>query len=184
MKWFLIAIIAVVAVVAIITILALTKPATISVSRTIVIRVPALVVFGLIDDFHNWPQWAPQDREDKTMLREYEGAQSGVGAISTWTSKGNAGAGRMEIAKSESNREIEVHVDFRAPFVAHNVNIFRIEALPDGQSRLTWSMHGTNVFMMKVMSVFVSPDSMMGPHFEKGLAALKSAAESNARQSH
>jgi uncharacterized protein YndB with AHSA1/START domain len=181
MKWALIAIVAIVAIVAIIAVLALTKPATVSVSRVILIRAPAPVVFGLIDDFHNWPQWAPQDREDKTMIREYSGAPSGVGAISTWTSKGSAGAGTMEIVKAEPNWEVEVKVDFRAPFVAHNVNIFRLEALPDGEARVTWSMHGTNIFLMKVMSVFVSPDSMMGPHFENGLAALKSAAESSAQ---
>lgn len=40
-----------------------------------------------------------------------------------------------------------------------------------------WSMHGTNVYMMKVMSVFVSPDRMIGGHFETGLANLKAAAE-------
>jgi uncharacterized protein YndB with AHSA1/START domain len=179
MKWLLIAIVAVAAIVAIITVLASTKPTTISVSRSIVVRAPAPVVFGLIADFHNWPQWAPQDREDKTMIREYSGAQSGVGAISTWSSKGSSGVGTMEIVKAVPNRDVEVKVDFRAPFVAHNMNMFRIEVLPDGEARVTWSMRGTNVFLMKVMSVFVSPDSMMGPHFEKGLAALKSVAENH-----
>ena len=114
------------------------------------------------------------------MVREYSGAQSGAGATSIWRSRGSAGAGAMTIAKSEPYSEVEVHVDFRAPFVAHNVNSFRIEPLPDGETRVTWSMHGTNVFLMKVMSALVSPDSMMGPHFEKGLAALKSAAEGKA----
>jgi hypothetical protein len=182
MKWVLIAIVAVAAIVAIIAVLASTKPATVSVSRPIVIRAPAPIVFGLIDDFHNWPQWAPQDCEDKTMIRQYSGAPSGVGAVSTWSSKGSAGAGTMRIAKSEPYSEVEVHVNFRAPFVAHNVNVFRIEALSDGETRVTWSMQGTNVFLMKVMSVFVSPDSIMGPHFEKGLAALKAVSESRAAQ--
>ena len=38
-------------------------------------------------------------------------------------------------------------------------------------------MQGTNVFMAKVMSVFVNMDRMLGAHFEAGLRDLKAAAE-------
>jgi hypothetical protein len=38
-------------------------------------------------------------------------------------------------------------------------------------------MHGTNVYLMKVMSVFANPDRMMGKHFMAGLSNLKAAAE-------
>jgi hypothetical protein len=111
------------------------------------------------------------------MKRDFRGAPRGVGAISDWSSRGNAGGGKMTISQSIPNSRIEVHVDFRAPFVAHNVNAFVLE--PAGSdTRLTWSMHGTNIFLLKLMSVFASPDRLLGPHFEKGLAALKFAAES------
>jgi hypothetical protein len=179
MKWLLLAAATLAAVVAVILGLAATAPDTIAIARSITIRAPAPVVFGLIDDFHHWPLWAPQDREDATMRRTFDG--HGEGAISAWTSKGDAGAGRMTIARSVPYSEIEVRVDFRAPFVAHNVNDFRIVPVPGG-SQITWSMHGTNVFLMRIMGVFVSPDRLMGPHFEKGLEALKSAAESRSGQ--
>ncbi len=42
---------------------------------------------------------------------------------------------------------------------------------------MTWKMHGPNLYVMKVMSVFVSMDRVMGEHFEKGLANLKAVAE-------
>ena len=80
---------------------------------------------------------------------------------------------------SAANSRVEVHVDFRTPFVAHNVNEFSLEAAGN-DTRLTWSMHGTNIFLLRLMSVFVSPDRILGPHFEKGLAALKSVAETRA----
>jgi len=38
-------------------------------------------------------------------------------------------------------------------------------------------MRGTNVYLMKVMSVFMNMDRMMGKHFEAGLENLKRAAE-------
>ena len=41
----------------------------------------------------------------------------------------------------------------------------------------TWDFDGTNVFLLKLMSVFVSRDRVMGKHFETGLENLKAAAE-------
>ena len=42
---------------------------------------------------------------------------------------------------------------------------------------VTWKWNGTNVYMLKIMSVFVGMDAMMGKHFEAGLGSLKSLAE-------
>jgi hypothetical protein len=67
-------------------------------------------------------------------------------------------------------------VDFVKPFEAHNLNQFTLE--PDGTStKVTWTMQGTNVYMTKVMSVFVNVDRLMGKHFETGLSDLKAIAE-------
>jgi uncharacterized protein YndB with AHSA1/START domain len=165
-------------IVVITTILAIaaTKPGTIDVQRSVTIKAAPAVVFALINDFHNWPRWAPQDRDDATMTRAYSGSSNGTGAVSDWTSHGNAGAGRMTIVSSTPDSQIDVNVDFRTPFAAHNINHFSIE--PDGgDTRVTWSMHGTNVFLIKVMSVFADPDRMMGKHFVAGLSNLKAAAE-------
>ncbi len=38
-------------------------------------------------------------------------------------------------------------------------------------------MEGTNVFITKVMSVFVNMDKLMGKHFETGLDNLRKIAE-------
>jgi hypothetical protein len=46
-----------------------------------------------------------------------------------------------------------------------------------GSTRLTWVMDGTNVYMMKVMSVFVKIDRFMGKHFETGLNSIRAIAE-------
>jgi hypothetical protein len=47
----------------------------------------------------------------------------------------------------------------------------------DGSTRVTWYMSGPMPFISKIMSVFVSMDSMIGPDFEKGLARIKALAE-------
>jgi hypothetical protein len=42
---------------------AATKPTTFHVQRSISIKAPPEKIFALINDFHNWSGWAPQDKE-------------------------------------------------------------------------------------------------------------------------
>ena len=179
LKIVLIVAIAMVVVITTIVMFANTKPNTIQLTRSITIQAPAEKIFPLIDDFHQWPGWAPQDKEDSTMKRSYGGATSGVGAVSDWQGKGNAGKGRMTIVESDEPNKVLVKVDFLRPFVAHNVNEFILEPSEPGTStKVTWTMRGPNLFFMKVMGVFVNMDRMLGNHFETGLKNLKMVSES------
>ena len=156
-----------------------TRPNVIQVTRSITIQAPAEKIFPLIDDFHHWPGWAPQDKEDPAMKRIYSGEQSGAGAISDWQGTGNTGKGRMTITESTAPNKVIVKVDFVRPFVAHNVNEFILEPSQAGTStKVTWTMRGRNMFFMKLMDVFVSMDRMLGKHFEAGLQNLKIVSES------
>jgi hypothetical protein len=91
------------ALVAIVLAFAATKPKIFTVQRTINIKAPDKI-FELVNDFHNWSGWAPQDKEDPTMKRTYSGAVSGKGAVSEWVSSGSAGKGRMTITESTPYR--------------------------------------------------------------------------------
>ena len=155
---------------------AATRPNTFRVYRSLTINAPPERIFPLINDLHNWPQWAPQDRDDPTMKRTYRGAASGTDAISEWVSTGSAGKGQMTIIDSAPLRRVVVKVDFAKPFVAHNVNEFTLE--PGASTRITWTMQGSNLYFMKLLGIFVNMDRMMGKHFESGLQNLKRAAES------
>jgi hypothetical protein len=144
------------------------------VQRSIVVNAPPERIAALIQDFHHWPRWAPEDKADSSFKRSYSGAASGKGAVSYWVSQ-KSGEGRMEITAASSDKTL-VTVDWQKPFVAHNINEFRFEP-QNGSTNVTWSLEGENVFTLKVMTVFVSADRMMGGHFEQGLANLKAAAE-------
>jgi uncharacterized protein YndB with AHSA1/START domain len=156
--------------------LAASRTDTFQIHREILIQAPPEKIYALLEDFHNWPRWAPQDREDAGLKRSYSGVASGNGAISQWQSSGKSGAGRMEIVEAWAPARLVVQVDFTRPFVAHNRNEFVLE--PEaGFTRVIWAMQGSNVYLMKLMSLFIDMDRMMGRHFEDGLAALKTAAE-------
>jgi uncharacterized protein YndB with AHSA1/START domain len=168
--------ICIVVIIAAILTVAATKPNTFRIKRSIAIKAPPQKIFALIDDFRNWSEWAPQDKEDPTMSRTYNGPESGKGAICIWNGSGSSGRGQMAITDSVAPSRIVVTVDFVKPFAAHNINDFALEAAGDS-TNVTWEMHGTNVYVMKVISIFVNMDRVMGKHFETGLRNLKDAAE-------
>jgi uncharacterized protein YndB with AHSA1/START domain len=162
-----------------ILVIAAFRPGTIQIQRSLSIKAPPDRVFALIDDFHNWRRWAPQDVEDSTMQRTFSGPEHGPGAASEWRGAGASGRGSMLIMESEPPRRISIKVDFVKPFEAHNLNEFTLD--PVGTSTLvTWKMRGTNAYFMKVMGIFMNMDKVMGEHFEHGLDNLKMVCEKQA----
>ena len=162
----------------IVTVLAFaaTKPNTFRLERSILINAAPEKVFPLINNLQKWDAWSPQDEGSSKVQRTFSGAEAGEGAASEWQSSGSSGKGRMLITESVPNRKVAVAVDFVKPFVAHNINVFTLE--PAGYStKVTWDFTGTNVYVLKVMTIFVSMDRIMGKHFETGLENLKTVAE-------
>ncbi|HLJ25867.1 MAG TPA: SRPBCC family protein [Candidatus Angelobacter sp.] len=153
--------------------LAATKPARFALQRSITIQAAPDKIFALINDLHRWPEWSEQG--DSRVRRAYSGTPSGKGAVCEWEGTGSAGKGRIEIIESSPNM-IRLQADWARPFAARNFNIFTLE--PQGNAtRITWVLDGENVFMLKLMTIFVSADRLMGKHVEKGLADLKAFAE-------
>ena len=156
--------------------LAATKPDSFRVERTTSIKAPPEKIFPYIDDFHRWGAWSPFEKLDPAMRRRLGGAESGEGAVYEWEGNSQAGKGRMEIVESTPPSKVSIKLDFLKPFESHNTADFTL--VPNGDStRVTWAMYGPNVFLGKVMSVFVSMDDMIGKDFEAGLANLKTVAE-------
>lgn len=168
------AIIAIVLVV--ILILAAIKPDTFQVQRSASINAPPEKIFALLDDFHRWGSWSPWEKMDPGMKRTYSGASSGTGSVYEWEGNKKVGKGRMEMTEATPASKVSVKLDFLKPFESHNVAEFTL--VPTGNAtNVTWVMRGPNLFVGKVMSVFVSMDRMIGKDFEAGLANMKAAAE-------
>ena len=110
------------------------------------------------------------------MQRTHSGANSGVGAVYAWEGNDAAGAGRMEILQSVPDSKVVVKLDFIKPFAARNTTEHTLQLQGD-QTSITWAMHGPSPYLMKVIGIFVSMDSMVGKDFERGLINLKREAE-------
>ncbi|MEK8033349.1 SRPBCC family protein [Ideonella sp. DXS29W] len=155
---------------------AATRPDTFRVERRMLIQAPPERVYGLVNDFHQWPLWSPWEKLDPAMKRTLGGPTSGVGATYAWQGNKDVGSGRMEIKASESPSKIHIQLDFFDPFESHNLTDFAFT--PQGPAtEVTWVMHGPASFTTKLMTVFTSMDSMVGPDFERGLANMKAVAE-------
>jgi hypothetical protein len=152
-----------------------TRPDSFRLERSILIAAPPAKIHPLIDDFHNWSQWSPFENLDADMKRTYAGAPSGKGATYEWAGA-NAGAGRMEILETSLER-VRIQLDFSKPFKASNTAEYSL--VPSGETtQVTWAMYGPAPLITKVMGLFFNMDKTIGPNFEQGLAAMKTAAES------
>jgi hypothetical protein len=155
---------------------AATKPDTITVQRTATIKAPPGKIYPLITDFHSWSAWSPYEKLDPDMKRGYGGAASGKGAVYTWDGNNKVGKGRMEIVETAAPSKVDIKLDFLKPMKSQNATEFTL--VPKGDSTtVTWTMRGPNMYIGKVMSVFVNMDRMIGKDFETGLANLKAIAE-------
>ncbi|HSU13039.1 SRPBCC family protein [Longimicrobium sp.] len=172
-------IIALVLVAAIAALLAFaaTRPDTFRVERSATISAPAARIFPHLDDFHRWSAWSPWEKIDPALKRTWSGAEHGPGAVYGWEGNSKVGQGRMEIVESDAPSRLRIQLDFLKPFEAHHTAVFTM--VPEsGGTRVTWAMHGNHTFATKVMCLFMPMDRMVGPDFERGLANLKSVAES------
>lgn len=158
---------------------AATRPDTFHLQRTATIKASAETVFPLINDFHNWTWWSPYEKLDPTLQRTYSGAPSGKGAVYEWDGNSKAGAGRMEIVRSSVPSSITIFLNFVRPFKNYSTTEFTLESVGDS-TNVTWAMQGPNLFMTKVMGLFINMDNMIGKDFEAGLANLKDVAEKQA----
>ena len=151
------------------------QPSTYSVQRSIAIKAPPEKIIPLISDFHQWALWSPWEGLDPAMKRTFSGAPKDLGAVYAWEGNKNVGAGRMEVV-SLTPAKVGIKLDFFVPVKSTSDTAFVLE--PQGDTTtVRWTMSGETDFMAKMMNVFISMDSMIGPAFESGLTKMKAAAE-------
>jgi hypothetical protein len=154
---------------------AASKPNTVRYTRRARINAPPEKIAALITDFRKWGVWSPWEKKDPDLKRTFSGKENGVGAVYAWEGDKNVGSGRMEILEA-SPRKIRIQLDFIAPFKASNLAEFDLTP-QGGATDVNWVMTGENLFMGKVMSIFLDFDKLIGKDFESGLAEMKAAAE-------
>ncbi|HWA86315.1 MAG TPA: SRPBCC family protein [Opitutus sp.] len=147
------------------------------VARSIVIDAPVATVFSRVNTLRNWENWSPWAKLDPRLEQTYSGPPAGVGAVSAWSGNAKVGAGRMTVTDSRPYELVRFRLDFLKPFPGTNTAEFRFEAR-DGHTMVTWSMTGrTTAYVPRLIGMFVNLDAIIGREFDRGLAQLKTLAE-------
>ena len=155
------------------------RPSEFRITRSARISARPATVFPLVNDFRQWPAWSPWEHRDPNMTRSYEGPPSGVGAAYRWSGNREVGEGCITITDSRPDELIRMRLEFLKPFKSTNTTEFTFAPEAGGPAtNVTWTMTGRNNFMGKAFGLFMDMDKMIGADFEKGLAAMKAAAES------
>lgn len=152
------------------------QPGEFRIARSITIGAPTTAIFPHVNTLRAWKEWSPWAKIDPNAKETYEGPASGVGAAMSWSGNREVGEGIMTITESHPTEMVRLRLDFIKPMKATNTADFTF--LPEGkQTLVTWSMAGNNNFIAKAFGLFVNCDKMVGDQFEKGLADLKTIAE-------
>lgn len=168
--------IAVAVIIVVFVVIVAMRPDAFRITRTAIIPAPPENVFPLVTVLKTWELWSPWAKLDPKAKSIYEGPAAGTGAVMRWSGNKKVGEGCMTVIESRPNDLIRIKLEFLKPFKATNTAEFTFK--PEGnQTAVTWSMSGKNNFMSKAFGLFVNCDKMVGGDFEKGLAAMKSAAE-------
>jgi hypothetical protein len=165
------------AIVVLFILLVSTRPSTFHIERSLAMSAPPQTAFAQVNDFHAWSAWSPWEKMDPQMKKTFDGASSGVGAVYAWTGNDKVGEGKMTIEKSTVPSLVGIKLEFFKPFAATNTATFTFAPASEG-TKVTWAMDGENNFVGKAFSMFMDMDKMVGADFERGLASMKTLAES------
>ena len=157
-----------------------TRPSTYHVERKLEVAAPADLVFGVLNDLHQFAGvlvlfGSPWEKLDPNMQKTFEGPAAGVGQSYAWSGK-KVGKGKMTIEESVPGQKVGIKLEFVKPMKSTSTCALTLAASPAG-SRVTWSMAGNHNFIGKAFGLFMNMDKMLGADLEKGLAQLKTVAE-------
>ena len=156
------------AIIVLLLLVAAFKSPDFRVKRSLTIAAPPEALFGWFNSPKKFDEFNPWLKLDPAAKVEYTGPESGVGAVASWVGK-ETGKGRATIIESKPGELVRLRMDWIEPMegVSTVDYLFKPEG---GKTTVSWAMYGKSNFVGRLMSIFMSCESMCGPQFEKGLA--------------
>lgn len=149
-------------------------PSSAEVERRVEIGAHPATVFALLNDFRQVNKWSPWTNTDPNARFDIGGPPRGVGASLTWDGD-IVGSGRQVIVESVPFERVvsELELDDRG----HALATFELIGIPAG-TEVVWRFETRFGFDLLARYFGLMLDSVVGDDYEKGLARLKSMAES------
>lgn len=152
-------------------------PDRVHVEREILINARPVTLFTVLDSHVLFTRWSPWAGMDPNTQYHYSGPRRGVGAKLAWSSNSpEVGAGSQEIVESVPYRLVRMQLEF-AGFDTENGASFSLT--PEGEgTRVVWGYDTSFKGSLLLRYFGLLMERMVGPDYERGLAQLKSLAES------
>jgi effector-binding domain-containing protein/uncharacterized protein YndB with AHSA1/START domain len=146
------------------------------VERKVVIDAKPSTVFALVDGFKQFNKWSPWAALDPNAKYAREGPEFGVGAKQSWSGDPKTvGSGSQEIIEVDPPKRVKSRLDFGDRGIA----VAELSLAPEGNgTQVTWSLETDNGAGPVGRYFGLMMDRWVGPAYERGLANLKSLAES------
>jgi hypothetical protein len=160
----------------VLAVIAFLLPRHVHVERSVAVRAPATAVFDIVNGFGRFNEYSPWFELDPNAKYTYEGPVAGVGAKMSWVSaERGVGSGSQEIVRSEPPHRVQSRLEFGGESTALATWTIRPA---EGGSAVTWALD-TDLGMNPVMRYMgLAFDHLIGRDYERGLAKLKTLAES------
>jgi len=167
--------IAIVGVVVLAVVVAFLLPRHAMVTRSVEITAPPSVIYPIVSDLRRFNEWSPWAEIDPETIYTFTGPIDGVGQRLNWESRDErVGSGSMAIAAIEPETQVDMSIDFGAQGTA----LASLVLEPAGAgSKVTWGFDSDLGFNPIARYFGMMMDGMIGPDYEKGLARLKTVAE-------
>jgi hypothetical protein len=154
------------------------QPAEYSITRSATIAAPPADVFAHVNDLRKWDAWSPWARLDPAAKYTYGGPPAGVDSTVAWAGNDKVGEGQMTITESRPAEYVAIKLEFVKPFADTCKTEFAFKPAAANATGVTWTMSGHRNFMAKAICLFMDMEKMVGGDFERGLAQMKTVAES------
>jgi len=152
-------------------------PAQAVVTRSIDIQAPPEKVFAIVGDLRRFNEFSPWADIDPDIKYTFEGPESGVGQRMKWSSdNADVGSGTQTIVKYEPTTFVESQLDFGMR--GRSTASFDLVPSTAG-TNVTWTFN-SDLEGIPAKWFGLMFDRWIGADYEKGLAKLKSVAETPA----
>ncbi|MCB0834117.1 MAG: SRPBCC family protein [Bacteroidetes bacterium] len=150
-------------------------PSRVTFSRTTEIHKTPQEVFNLVADFNYYMQWNPWSQLEPTAKTTISGTPKEPGHNWSWVGQ-EIGTGSLTIEKVDPGKSIESRLEFKDPMEAVAKDLWSFEPTSAG-TKVTWTYAGDMSY--PIGRYFgLAMEGQLGPDFEKGLANIKTLAES------
>lgn len=157
------------------------QPDVITVERTAVIEAQPQDIWVHVADYNKFVDWSPWTAMDPTATREISTPSYGMGATYAWSGNDEVGTGSMKTITYEEPTKMEQELTFTAPWESSSTVFYELTPV-DGGTRVRWGFEEHPNFQMKIGTLFMDMDEMLGGQYEQGLANLGEKAQATAAE--